>query len=734
VNVFNRAQTLDNLYIALFEAQSTLRWPGNLKKLKLNDSDADGVFDSVVDANGDPGFESTGDDIGRITFDAVTFWTDPSELPIVPDLPDGVDGRTVDRGGAGQKINGFIEGGTDVIGETNATTNARQVYVEPASITNGSANAFDAFDGDATMAAALADDLLGLGGATPTATNLTDAEELIKWGRGLDVDDDDGDGNVDDPRSWILADAIHSRPLAINYGITGSYSPTNPNIRIFMGTNDGQFHIFENTTAGTAESGEEIFTFYPRDVLGNIALHRDNIESSAKMRYGVDGPAVALVVDNDGDGNIEAADSDEVYVYFGMRRGGFSYYALDVSNPSATPTLKWKITQTSDGDFDELGLTFSRPLVGKVKFGATSTDVLIFAGGYNGGWDSSYTSRVGKDAGDTDDSVGNAVYIVNARTGQLIWKAYWDGTSATGSEANSSAETGFSYQHAEMVDSIPSSVTAMENLSGNIHRLYVGDTGGAVWRVDLPQLISVADVETKWFITKFAELGTDGATTDRRFFHAPDIVETFDSTGNYDGVLLNTGDRANPTETSVSNYLFYLKDRLVISGDPAIKVRELDPLVGPMVLVDIPDQTTCLTGVEIGCNASLLNGWRIELEGSGEKALSSPLTDSGRVFFTSFEPSTGTSVCDLKEGEGFVYLVNLSDGTAIYNDKRKYDIGPGIPPGAITLGDSIFLPGGGADFGDIDGDGIPEPRTKLPPSLGKNLWLMYWRELGIDEL
>ena len=36
VNVFNRIQTLDNFYIALFEAQTTERWSGNIKKLKSN--------------------------------------------------------------------------------------------------------------------------------------------------------------------------------------------------------------------------------------------------------------------------------------------------------------------------------------------------------------------------------------------------------------------------------------------------------------------------------------------------------------------------------------------------------------------------------------------------------------------------------------------------------------------------------------------------------------------------
>jgi type IV pilus assembly protein PilY1 len=427
VNVFNRTDTLDNVYVALFEAQSTLRWPGNMKKLKLADTDNDGIFDDVVDVNGNPGFETTGDDIGRITFNALTFWTDKDELPDEEGLPNDADGRTVSRGGAGQKIKGFIEG-NGVVGETNATTGARQVFVEPATITNGSSNPLDNFNADITTATALHPFLL------PNLTDGSDiqlAEDLIKWGRGLDIDGENPDGDTDDPRPWLLGDAIHSRPLAINYGTTGGYTVDNPNIRIFMGTNDGIFHIFENTKSGSlgTESGEELFAFYPRESLDKIALRRSNTEPSTKMRYGVDGTPVALVIDKDQDGNIETADGDKVYVYVGMRRGGNSYYAFDVSNPSATPTLKWKITQTDGGDFDELGMTFATPTVGKVKFGGTSTNVLIFTGGYNGGWNEAYTSRIGKDAGSDDDDVGNAIYIVNAETGALIWKATAGGST-----------------------------------------------------------------------------------------------------------------------------------------------------------------------------------------------------------------------------------------------------------------------------------------------------------------
>ncbi|WP_438951547.1 pilus assembly protein [Porticoccus sp.] len=724
VNVFNRTDTLDNVYVALFEAQSTLRWPGNLKKLKLADSDLDGRFDEVQDANGEPGFESTGNDIGRITFNALTFWTDKDELPVEEGLPNEADGRTVSRGGAGQKIKGFIDG-NGVVGETNATTGARQMFVEPATITNGGSNSLDPFNADNTTAEALHPFLLP---DLADGTDVPQALELIQWGRGLDIDDEDADGETGDPRPWLLGDAIHSRPLAINYGTTGSYTEDNPNIRIFMGTNDGVFHIFENTEPGSlgTESGEEVFAFYPRESLDKIALRRTNTESSNKMRYGVDGTPVALVIDNNQNGNVETADNDKVYVYVGMRRGGNSYYAFDVSDPSATPILKWKISQTDGGDFDELGMTFATPTVGKVKFGSTSTNVLIFTGGYNGGWNDAYTSRVGKDLNDADDDVGNAIYIVNTETGELIWKAV--GGTTTGASSSSSA-SGFEYTHADMVDSFPSSVSVLSNLSGDIHRIYVGDSGGAVWRVDIPEVSDPADVEEKWFVTKFAELGTDGATTDRRFFHEPDLIESYDAGGNFDGVLITSGNRAGPLETDVSNYLFYLKDRYIDSGNTMVKSRE------PLVIDDISDQTACVTGTEGSCNASLPLGWKLQLTDAGEKGLATPLVDSGLVFVSTYAPTdVSEDVCGVSEGGGSVYVLNLVDGTAPFNDQRKYYVGPGIPPGALTLGDEIFFPGGGINLGDLDGDGIDDGRKKLFQSLGKNLWIMYWREPGIDDL
>ena len=186
----------------------------------------------------------------------------------------------------------------------------------------------------------------------------------------------------------------------------------------------------------------------------------------------------------------------------------------------------------------------------------------------------------GKDLNSNPDNVGAAIYIVDALNGDLLWKA----TQGSGAPTNTEV------QHPDLVDSIPSDITPVENISGIIERLYVGDTGGAVWRVDIPALVSDVRAST-WFISKLAELGNDGSTaaSDRRFFHAPDVVETFDEVGNFDGVIISSGDRAHPNETAVTNYHFYLKDRKISNGDLTVLART------PIVLADMPERLVPLS-------------------------------------------------------------------------------------------------------------------------------------------
>jgi type IV pilus assembly protein PilY1 len=596
VNVFNRSDIVDNVFIAQFKVDPDGRanWNGNLKKLKLLES-TDNLGSqtlSVVDATNVDAIATD----GRISYNALTYWTDSASLPVAEgDEVDGKDGRAIVRGGAGQKIPGFLAGAY-IIGDNNGG-NTRTVFTEP---TSGTA-------------------LLGLGVTNATtlqsdlgADSVADAEELIRWIRGQDVDDLDADGDVAEARPWLLGAPLHSRPLPLNYGARGGYSASNPDIRIFMGSEDGMMHAFRNTTSAGAESGVEDWAFMPRSVMDKMDTLRTN--SVGTHPYTVDGAPAAYVIDEDGNGTIDG--SDTAYLYFGLRRGGKAYYALDVTNPD-NPSMLWSIDKS--GDFSELGMTFSSPRVGKVKFGSDATPVIIFGGGYDDD----------KDNGATDDDEGNAIYIVNAVNGSLIWKATYGST--TGSVSSSE------YHHSGMVDSIPSDLAALDtNSDGNIDRLYVGDMGGTIWRVDLPE--GTSDNRNSWIVSELANIGRDDIAgndknNDRRFFHRPDFVPSSDEYGAFDGVLIGTGDRADPKDTQADNYFYLIKDRNVLTGTVAGSAYSQ---------VDFGDVTnTCIE--DAICTADLSNGWKMALEGVGEKALAPAITAFGTVYFTTFLPEGGAA-------------------------------------------------------------------------------------------
>jgi len=362
----------------------------------------------------------------------------------------GKDGRSVTRGGAGQKIPGYLTSATITIGDNNGI-NTRKVYTEPNSGTTlmnlGTSNA-----------AALQSDLV--------AVDVSAARDLIKWVRGQDIDDLDVDTNLTEARPWLLGPPLHSRPLPINYGArSAGYSASNPDIRVYMGTDAGFMHSFRNTDTSALDSGAEEWGFMPRSVMDKMSILRSN-SPSADHPYTVDGAPAAFVVDTDSDGTIgkdangNADPTDKAYIYFGLRRGGKAYYAMNVTNPDS-PAMLWTIDKS--GDFSELGMTFSTPRVGYVQYGASATPAIFLGGGYD----------TNKDTGNSDDSEGNAIYVVNAETGALIWKVKYG--------ASTQAVSATEYNHSGMVDSIPSDVTIVDsNANGVIDRLYVGDTGGTV--------------------------------------------------------------------------------------------------------------------------------------------------------------------------------------------------------------------------------------------------------------
>ena len=104
---------------------------------------------------------------------------------------------------------------------------------------------------------------------------------------------------------------------------------------------------------------------------------------------------------------------------------------------------------------------------------------------------------------------------------------------------------------------IPSTVTVVDkNRDGYHDRAYVGDTGGQVWRLD------IGDIDAaNWSVTKLASIADHSVDSEeRKFLYPPDVVYAAD--GTYDAILIGSGDREHPMDTTVLNRFYMFKDTL----------------------------------------------------------------------------------------------------------------------------------------------------------------------------
>jgi type IV pilus assembly protein PilY1 len=785
VNVFNRSEVLDNAYIALFQANENAQpeWVGNIKKLKLDIYRICQTFDTdgttcleyanelrMIDALDQ---EAVSNLDGRINGNALTFWTNPNGYDLSDNIDtdlevSGRDGRSVNRGGAGQQIPGFIlsSGAPGVVNWTNTSTGRRLFTVsgsslidinyaniatlwpslyDPASsystglwptVYEGSGNvvslsgnyAVDSnyYTQNPTVSDTSCKTSFHTGDSGTTTCFNTRyftighlASNLVAYIRGFDVRDDDGDGVAWETRRWVTGDPLHSRPLPINYGArdgSEGYTVANPDIRIIGGSNDGFVRMIKNTNADGSESGREMWAFMPPAVMAIQKQLMDNAAAGTPIHpYGTDGPISAYVKDIDG--NIDPADGDRAWVYFGLRRGGRSYYALDVTNPDS-PSFKWQLDHNSSG-FSELGYTFSQPVLREANWGSGSRPVMIVGGGYD----------LNKDipAIGTNDSMGNAVYIIDADTGELVWKVTGSGVSSSNT-----------FVHPDMVDSIPSEATAIDSDNdGNIDRIYVGDTGGSVWRIDI-----TGTDRADWAASKILDLGRhyiSDLANDRRFFHAPDLVPARDSLGVYHAVVIGSGNRAHPLQTHTTDVMYMYKDRN--TGGPL--PNDITTL-NPEDLFDATDN--CIQEVDVSCSATneanLVNGWRLNLTEQGEKSLSAALTLRGVVYFSTYIPSTSASTfvsCGPNEGRGYLYAVALADARAALNydttntvvvddevyelqieDRKRALLSGGIPSENVYV---AFRDEEGNEFA-----GVLSADLQAGTNLGPQQWQTYWFE------
>ncbi len=421
----------------------------------------------------------------------------------------------------------------------------------------------------------------------------------------------------------------------------------------------------------------------PKSLLDNARLFMAN-EPGQPHIYGIDGPITTWLqdwngngrieiasTDNNKDGQVNAADNDKAYIFFGLRRGGNVYYALDVSKPDS-PMLLWKKenTEADDGAWDELGEAWSKPALAKMRIGSNASStlktVLVFGGGYD----------PVKDEEDVNnrmaDSMGRDVFIVDAEEGTLIWSLKRD-------VFNSNEDLN------PVKHSIPGDIRVMDmDRNGALDRLYFADTGGNVWRVDMDHDLRDTDESLYDYgdaiLTKMADLAFGGAdaqestgnTTDpRKFFYEPDTALLQHNGQSLLTISLGSGYRTHPMNATVDDRFYVLLDPNVYNEPPEDWAALTDADLTNRTDAGLTDTNNLLHGLH--------KGWYYDFALKGEKVLASAVTFLNKVVFTTFAPvdedgnEPSDDPCDTPPNSSRAYVLDLLTGKAVANLDRSTD-------------------------------------------------------------
>lgn len=312
---------------------------------------------------------------------------------------------------------------------------------------------------------------------------------------------------------------------------------------VLFGSTQGLLHVVN------AETGVEKFSFLPKEMAEKqYELFKYNAGTwtygKNALYYGVDGEWAAHTVyvsKDDGtltvDGvirNVSGGLKDEKenlqgkqWVYGGLRMGGRSYYALDLTGMSDSsaykPKIKFHIDPATgtvrrpklnkDGSTDllvkhypaleKMGQSWSKPKLDYVNWNGKRKLVMFVGGGYDAGGpngDGTYDAngvRTGyagyekynyKQDLEGNNEIGSGIYMFDADNGDLLWYASKTKHSVTAEEGDDTSylQPDEHTKNDDLKYSVVSEIKTVDrNNDGVVDHLYFGDLAGQAFRVDL---------------------------------------------------------------------------------------------------------------------------------------------------------------------------------------------------------------------------------------------------------
>ncbi|NKQ10124.1 pilus assembly protein PilC [Pseudomonas sp. SST3] len=428
---------------------------------------------------------------------------------------------------------------------------------------------------------------------------------------------------------------------------------------VIVGANDGMLHGFDARVSATADTngGAELFAYVPNSVFSNLINLTDPAYSH---RYFVDGtPRVS---------DVWVSGSWMTMVVGTTGAGGKSVFALDVTNPGSMTSgdVMWEFSHP------DMGYTVGQPALVALpneKFG------VVVSSGYH----------------DTAPESGK-IWILDAADGAIIRQIDLPTTGNLGSPLAS--DTNFD----QVAD-----------------RVYVADTLGYVWRIDLS-----GGNPSSWDIPK--SLGDDplfiakNASGNRQAITAP-LSSAFNDKNEHmvffgTGSFYRDGDNEIPENPSVDTFYGIIDRGETIDGrgsllkQAVIKEAKLESGINARAITN--NALTTETGWYIDL------GW-LEGEGAtgarGERVIAKATLRSDRVIFTTMTPSADPCAFG---GTSFIMAMNLFSGSRlnyVYFDTS----GDGKPDDGDTTssGDDKNIPWTGIDIGD----GVVKGTAPLPKLL-----------------
>lgn len=446
-----------------------------------------------------------------------------------------------------------------------------------------------------------------------------DREDLLHWAAGQDSYDFNKNGDFTDLRPSIGAQ-INTQPAVAHYSSGTQASPV-----VFTGGNDGFLRAWDG------KSGQHLYSLMPEQLLPKLSGLKN---FQASKQYGVDGQIFVWHKDTNQDFNLlsgaGALDVDErLMVFFGLGKGGSSFYALDVTQRTS-PRLAWSIDDKVAG-FERMGQSWAKPTLATLKSASNQDkDMVIIAGGMDP------ALALGPVTG---DHLGNTLYILDAYKGDKVWRI-----------SNRNADVIIPEMKYSLI-SAP--VTVDLNADGKTDAFFANDIRGQIFRCDFT---STSNQDNQLACGLIAS--AQNATENLMFMGSLDLAFVGNKSSNIKIALsLTSGNRLKPNDILDKNRAVVIFDSNVVTAPSSYNYSESQSIS----LADLGNKSVgALTTDETTF------GWYFNFPVEGEKSFAQTLIFNNSIFFSTHTPGTGSASCDsIDLGIARIYGFDINAGGQI---------------------------------------------------------------------